>query len=252
MRRLTHDGGRGQPYRVPSLSRDGRQLAYARGTSLYRARGDATAARRVDDVHPVSLELSPSGTQLAYLRTIPEPAVCVPPQLPGTCGAVDVTLLVRRRGARAASIARREAFTFGFAGEDLLATLAPDPGAGSDGQRICRVSPANECTEVLAADGLRDLYSPEGSPDGRFVVAVASPLAVDEPDAAFAGHVALFRAAGGAFVRDLSFGPDANPTWSPDGRHVAFERGGAIHVVDVVRGVTRRLVRGTHPAWGRR
>ena len=105
---------------------------------------------------------------------------------------------------------------------------------------------------MRAADPLRDLYSPEGSPDGRFVVAVASPLAVDEPNAAFTGHIALFRAAGGAFVRDLSFGPDANPTWSPDGRRVAFERAGAIHVVDVATGVTRRLVKGTHPAWGRR
>ncbi len=159
---------------------------------------------------------------------------------------------MRKRGAQNGTIARRSTFTFGFAGEQLLATMAPDPDAGIDGQRICRVSPANECTEVRAADGLRDLYSPEGSPDGRFVLAVASPLAVDEPGAAFTGHVALFRAAGGAFVRDLSFGPDANPTWSPDGRRVAFERGGAVHVVDVVTGVTRRLVKGTHPAWGRR
>ena len=178
--------------------------------------------------------------------------ICLPPQLPGTCGSVNVTLLVRKRGARTGTIARRSTFTFGFAGEALLATLGPDPDAGSDGQRICRVSTTNECTEVRAADALRDLYSPEGSPDGRFVVAVASPLAVDEPGAAFTGHVALFRAADGAFVRDLSFGPDVNPTWSPDGRRVAFERAGAIHVVDVATGVTRRLVRGTHPAWSRR
>ena len=86
---------------------------------------------------------------------------------------------------------------------------------------------------MRAADGLRDLYAPRARPTAGSSSPSPRRSRVDEPDAAFTGHVALFRAAGGAFVRDLSFGPDANPTWSPDGRRVAFERGGAIHVVDV-------------------
>jgi hypothetical protein len=251
-KRLTRNGASGQPYRLPSLSRDGSQLVFTRGTDVFRARGDASNARKVQSSLPAALEMSPSGGQLAYLTTILEPVLCLPPRLPGSCGSVDVTLLLRQRGAGEGIVTRRNTFSFGWANEDLLATLDAEPDAGVPGQRICRVADDGSCREVRGADGLRDLYDPEGSPDGRQILATASPLRTDDEQAAFRGHIALFRASDGTFVRDLTAGADADATWSPDGKRVAFERAGAIFVVDVKTGAKRKLVRGTHPAWGRR
>jgi Tol biopolymer transport system component len=47
----------------------------------------------------------------------------------------------------------------------------------------------------------------------------------------------------------LALGPASGPDWSPDGRHLVFERFGWIHRIDADGTDERRLARGRSPAW---
>jgi Tol biopolymer transport system component len=109
------------------------------------------------------------------------------------------------------------------------------------------------CERTIATDGPRTLSSPAASRDGRYLVAVAEPWSQDF-DQRFAGAIALFDPNTGARLRDLTSGPaDADPTFSPDGRQVAFRRGHDIYVVKTAGGRAKLLRRGgSEPTWGSR
>jgi hypothetical protein len=84
------------------------------------------------------------------------------------------------------------------------------------------------------------LSAPDGSPDGRLIVATLA----GEPSS-----VMLFDAATGATVRKLGDGGSA--AFSPDGTQVAF--GGAdgwIYTVPTAGGTPRKLAQGLSPSWG--
>ena len=76
------------------------------------------------------------------------------------------------------------------------------------------------------------------SPNGAQLAVVAGPgaaLHLVDPD----GHNRVV----------IAFGPVSSPDWSPDGRHLAFERFGWIHRIDADGTDERRLARGRRPAW---
>ena len=61
----------------------------------------------------------------------------------------------------------------------------------------------------------------------------------------FTGGIALYDVATGSLVRPLTSGAgDSQPSWSPDGKHVAFSRGRSIYVVPAAGGPARRIVAG--------
>jgi len=74
-----------------------------------------------------------------------------------------------------------------------------------------------------------DIAGVDGSPDGRRLV-----VAVD-----LRGMVSM--SFDGADVVRLTFGDDIEPRWSPDGRRIAFVRGGNIYVVGADGRGLRRL-----------
>ena len=70
------------------------------------------------------------------------------------------------------------------------------------------------------------------------------------------GSIALYSSGTAELVRNLTHGQhDANPTWSPDGALIAFNRGSSIYVIHADgsdAGRPRLLVRsGIQPSWGK-
>ena len=106
-----------------------------------------------------------------------------------------------------------------------------------------------ECERDVARDPANDLSAPAVSRDGRFVAVARSPADAN----AGAGPIVLYDAVGGRPVRTLTTGADDGlPSFSPDGRRVAFNRGGEIYTIatDGAPGSERRVVAGgLQPVW---
>jgi Tol biopolymer transport system component len=137
----------------------------------------------------------------------------------------------------------------GWLGSSLMRQAFGEAGAP---WFACTVTAEAGCVRSVAVDATRFLDQPAGSADGRRVAAVALPAAPGDASAA-SGPIALFDAASGRRLRDLTAGADASPAFSPDGRTVAFVRGRDLYTVPVRGGRARRLARGVEsPAWALR
>jgi hypothetical protein len=105
-----------------------------------------------------------------------------------------------------------------------------DPGSSPPfplGVCLLAVNTDFACERDIARDPAQDVYSAAFSPDG-------TQVAVARED----GAIVLY----GATVRVLTEG--SQPTWSPDGKRIAFERDGDLYVG------RRRVVRGgAQPVW---
>lgn len=96
-------------------------------------------------------------------------------------------------------------------------------------------------------------YAPTWSPGGRTIAFYGVNLAartssvytLDAGDAASA----QFRLEAGP-ASSLEGGA-LGLAWSPDGRFLAYEKGGSVWVLELAAGATRKLVDGTNPAWSR-
>lgn len=138
--------------------------------------------------------------------------------------------------------------THGWAGPTAIGVFPTDNGRPS---RICRLdrSGSSSCVAVLASETRGQLAFPDGSADGQTYVA-----SVDVGGSEFGGvdgPIALFSAATGAVVKDLTSNPvDVTPTLSQEGDRVAFERNDQIVIVDVATGAERVVGPGVYPSWG--
>jgi hypothetical protein len=138
--------------------------------------------------------------------------------------------------------------THGWAGPTSIGVFPTDNGRPS---RICRLDRSGDssCVAVLVSETRGQLAFPDGSADGQTYVA-----SIDVGGSEFGGvdgPIALFSAATGTVVKDLTSNPnDATPTLSQEGDRVAFERDDQIVIVDVATGAERVVGPGVYPSWG--
>jgi hypothetical protein len=250
--RITHDAAPGGPvYGWLSATADGSRLGVSYGNRSYVLDG---AGRRLAGPLPHSggpvlvTQIRPDGGQVATIETIGE--IQPPPPgapYPGLLLQIPYLFLAGADGGGRETVARTTAAT-AWLGQRLLRDESAD--AAPYEQQICLLASNTDfpCERLVAAEAGRDLWDPAVSPDGSLVAATRA--AVD----GFQGEIALYSTATGQLVRVLTSGPaDSQPTWSPNGRSIAFTRGrGGLWVVRATGrpGSERRiLASGIQPVW---
>ena len=251
---ITHDAAPGGPvYAWLSATADGSSLGVSYGNRSYVLDG---SGRRLAGPLPHSggpvlvTQIRPDGGQVATIETIGE---IQPPPLgapyPGLLLQIPYLFLAGAYGSGRETVARTTAAT-AWLGDRLLRDESAD---AAPYQQLISLLGSNTdfpCERLVAGEPGHDLWDPAVSPDGSLVAATRAP--VD----GFQGEIALYSTATAQLVRVLTSGPaDSQPTWSPNGRSIAFTRGkGGLWVVRATGrpGSERRiLASGIQPVWVR-
>ena len=245
---ITSDAAAGGPvYGWLSATADGSRLGVSYGNRSYVLDG---SGRRLAGPLPHSggpvlvTQIRPDGGQVATIESIGEAQ-----PYPGPLLQIPYLFVAGADGSGRESVARTTVAT-AWLGNRLLRDESAD--AAPFEQQICLLASNTDfpCERLVAAEPGRDLWDPAVSPDGSLVAATRAP--VD----AFQGEIALYSTATAQLVRVLTSGPgDSQPTWSPDGRSLAFTRGSSgLWVVRATGrpGSERRiLASGIQPVWVR-
>jgi hypothetical protein len=249
---LTHDGvERGPVYAWLSAATDGSRLGVSYGNRAYVADGTGrrlTGPLKHSGGAVLVTHISPDGRQIATIETITE---TLPPYPGGPPTPHQVPyLFVARADGSDREVAARSTATTNWLGGRLLRDERTDSDPFE--QQICLLASNTDfpCERLVASELGHDLWDPAVSPDGSLVAVTRAPI--DR----FSGDIAIYSAATAQLVRVVSSGPsDSGPTWSPDGRSIAFARGdGGLWVVPATGspGSERRiLASGIQPIWVR-
>ena len=210
----------GRRYGSPSLSADGRTLAFRKGKRIFVGDGAAANAHEVPVQHTATtlyVGLRPDGARVAWHESVFEY------QIPtGTYNSVDYSYSANvADGSDLRSTGRYLAFSAG----QTLSRYTPDGRVlrqtdGNDPRGITHVvcaatDPGAPCERAVALDPGRDLYGAAASPDGRWIAGEAYTSTGADPQSL----IALYDATTGALVRDLTTsGHDRGPVFSPTRR----------------------------------
>ena len=241
-----------RPYTAVSASRSGAKLAFVRAEEVFRARRNGRSPERIGTAlrqAAPEVNMRPDGGAVAWIDVLQRPTVVCPF---ASCGArLERNLIALDAGRPAARsvIVAEGPMSAGWLGRRLLRQAFGDGGAP---WFICTVTAAAGCVASVAVDAARWLDDPAGSADGRRVAAVARPGSGGAPGPV-TGPIALFDAATGNRLRDLTSGADLDPAFSPDAKRIAFVRGRDLYVVSTRTGPARRLARNvSSPSWAQR
>ncbi len=250
-RQLTTDGRpRGPLYSWLSATADGSRLAVVNATYAYVL---SASGRRITGKLPrsgigVIAEIAPDGSQIATVDLVPEltPApVGSPPGSPGLSGLMPYLFVMKPDGSAREASARAVVDT-GWLGSRIVRTDRSGSSPFPYGICVLAVNTDFRCGSDAARDPTQDLFNPGFSPDGTLAAVVRSP----DADIG-AGSIVIYDVATAAPVRELVGGRNTQPTWSPDGKRIAFERGGDIYVARATRAPSARRVLkgGQQPTW---
>ena len=249
--RLTTDGRPGGPlYAWVSASADGSRLAVVNATFAYVLNG---RGRRITDKLPrggidVIAEIAPDGTQVSTVELLPEtsPApVGSPPGTPGLSGFVPYMFVMNADGSGREATAR-VVVDMGWLGSRLVRTDTSDTDPFPYGICLLVTNIDFQCERDVARDPTQDLFNPAFSPDGRLPRSSGRP-----PPRSAREPIVIYDVATAAPVRVLVAGENTQPTWSPNGKLIAFERGGDIWVARATGAArARRVLKGgEQPTW---
>jgi hypothetical protein len=236
-------GSSSTPYSSVSASRSGAKLAFVRDEGVFRAKRGGKSAERIGTAlrqAAPEVNMRPDGGAVAWIDVIQRPVIVCPFPPCGTELERNLIALDADKPAARSVIVAEGLMSAGWLGSSLLRQ------AFGDGDRpwfVCTVTASAGCVRSVAVDGARWLDDPAGSADGRRVAAVARPGSGGTAGAV-SGPIALFDAATGSRLRDLTSGADLHPAFSPDAKRVAFVRGRDLYVVKTGGGPARRLARG--------
>ena len=134
----------------------------------------------------------------------------------------------------------------GWLGSRIVRTDSSGTSPFPYGICVLAVNTDFQCGSDVARDPTQDLFNPAFSPDGTLVAVVRSP----DTDIG-AGAIVIYDVATAAPVRELVGGENTQPTWSPDGKRIAFERGGDLYVARATGAPRERRVLkgGQQPTW---
>ena len=226
----------------PSLSPDGRFLAYVRGAEFHPAiwvsRADGTHGKRLEGgCQPT---WAPSGGRLAFMLDLDQAGYCTSHQL----------AVVNRDGSGFATI---------YDGSIGYPKWSPDGQwiafvafRGPPGDDLCIIRPDGSDLRVIAGDV--QAYGYSWSPDGRQVVFEKQT----SKGTGFELNLFTATVAGGALTQLTSSSSSKyDPTWSRDGRYVAFSSstrgasGTGVAILDRQTGSEQVVGQGSAPAWSR-
>ncbi|HEX8649146.1 MAG TPA: hypothetical protein VF715_19795 [Thermoleophilaceae bacterium] len=216
--------------RWPAYSADGRYVAYLGDDGFYVANADGTNPRQIPGGGEPAW--SPDGREIAVRFTNDEDDPYI--------DVVNVATGATRR-----LVLYAEAPSWSPDGKTILYNA-------NNGSALCAIRPDGTGQRCFPAtkDGGRD---PDWSPGGRAIaVAAGDRIAVLRRDGTFARWVSPPIKSKGPIHTQVF-----NPAWSPDGRHIVYERGrgynrGSLYVTSDRGGRQRYLTGGTAPVWSPR